>query len=283
MAPSKVPAGRERADVQLVDHGRREVAARASRRRVQANASWSTTRDGPCDAVGLPGRARVGQRRAAVEAERVVGARPGARRPRALATSPVAAPSSGDAARRGRARRVRAVGAQTRKRHQSTRPTRGAATGKRARRCGSAGRCRPASLAGEDVAPGPAGKVERRVAPRRGRAPATSRGPPRPTSSPRAKATTWSWPGPRRSSGRDTLARRRRAPARRRASGFDEPELGQPVVDAGQQPRRRVQYRGLRRAAGAAGRSRPAGGCPGRPGSGPTARCPGRGRAPRAR
>ena len=43
----------------------------------QANAVWSTTRDGPWTPRGLEGRAGVGPGRAAVEAEGVVGARPG--------------------------------------------------------------------------------------------------------------------------------------------------------------------------------------------------------------
>ena len=69
MAASKVPSGRERADVQLVEHRAAQRRRPASRASVHANAAWSTTADGPSTPSGCARRARVGTRRAAVERE----------------------------------------------------------------------------------------------------------------------------------------------------------------------------------------------------------------------
>ena len=142
------------------------------------------------------------------------------------------------------------------------------------------GRRRRRPLAGQQVAPGPVRQLRARCRPsrrRRGRPAAGSRSR-RLIAPPRSNATTWSAAAPvdrhRLVAGEQlgAVAPRAAAPARRRAAS--------PRPDPSSSRQRAAVE--LRRAAGDGRRSRPGGGCPGRPARSPTARCPGRRRARRA-
>ena len=296
----------ERAHVQLVDHRAGQRRARASRASVQRKAAMVIAAARPLHAVRLPRRARVGQRRPAVQPERVVGAGgcAGARRPptsRARRPGhgvPVAASDHLDLAR------PRAPTPGTRSRpaprcgtapvpgsHRSRVAGTSRATGSRSvagQRGRAAGWTAPVSTSRH----GPAGSGSSGVRPsRRAAAARRAAGWRR---SPRGRPC-------RRRPGRAGTTTACRAAGPSAASGTVVP--GEPAGMLAAQPQRarddqqlvprrgrppwprpgrapvggRVVQRGEQLAGG--GRSRPGAGCPGRPGRSRPARSPGRCRA----
>ncbi len=281
--------GREGADVQLVDDRAGQLPAGPAvvgpgvRRRVERARQ-------PVHAVGLPPRARVGSRcRVVVEEVAVVDscAGVGHRLGRASTSRRRRAPSATRCGRRARSDTRSGRGAQTSKRPRraasARRPPVAPAARRAGRRAARPGRTAPPATTRPDssVDPRPAGAARASVSPQPPRAasPTGSR-VATVTAPPRSKASDVVGRRPGRGTGR---VRREQlgpvAPQPQRRAG--DAQLGRAgVVES----RVRAAAPSSRPAAAcAAGRSRPDAGCRGRPGSAPTARCPGRRREPRAR
>ena len=171
--------GAERADVQLVEHAARQRRRPPAARRSTQTPRGRPAREQPCTPCRLPGRARVGARRPAVERERVVdvrrrrGVRATTSRPRrraigmlARAELQVDAPLVGRPHREVRGRRAAPCGSgfASQQRHREA-----------AQQIGQRHRAAGDRFAGQPVAPPPGGSSTR-VSPHDAPSPITRRG-----------------------------------------------------------------------------------------------------------
>ena len=272
--PVERALGRERPDVQLVDHRLRERHRLESRGRSSGSAAWSTIRDGRATPSGCQARARVGERLVAVEDEAVVACPD--RRPRRRPTTTRRRVSSAVGRRRSPGPRAWAAAPRRaaedrssralQQRHGERRQQLGQRTGRRRRR---------------------AHRSARRATGRPGVARSTAGSGPRPGAaeprhddhdlglarpSPRAKPSADApCSGPVTGGARTTRVSPNASGSTcaQSSARCDQPELGdaRSVETVQRRPQRvRRARRERRQERCAAARSRPVGGCPGRPG-----------------